>query len=542
MGPHRRNHPQAYRDLGESRDCPHRRRRTGGQAGKGLADQHVRLPDCQGAELLRAAALQGWRRHRCCRCHRPAEPAPGRKAAGPRTAADQPRLSTTRRPGRASPRSGAHSPRTPRSPSSSCACPTAWPINGRRTWPTHCCACALPQRLQWSIAFANCRANATAGGVASRRRARRHPSSRLSPSHAHVQAATSGGRRTMKYRATTTTLVRAEPSQDAQATGSIEKNIELEGTPNREGTWILAERPVAGWVDKADCEEARDAREPVQRDGFVQRCVIAEWTFNAAEGVAPWLVVADYLIARAIIATGIANAGANRQLGCRRPAARDECRMGRLSPAWRRARGRLRAAQTGIIRSARLHGAAFRMHRDARRLSELRVAAGADPGQRSVHTHAARRVPCLSDRQPRSGSRHPGRSCPRARPLHRSGSRAAVGFASPRSTHASGSSRRQGRPNRCRAVRGRRASRARCSIGAGRARDPGAHAGSRSACRRKQRCAVARCRQGRQGARASTSATRGARAPSSTISMPPIFTRSRPRSRRPGAAHSLRIA
>ena len=105
----------------------------------------------------------------------------------------------------------------------------------------------------------------------------------------------------MKYRTTRTTLLRAEPSLDAGDTGSIERNIEFAGTPNPEGTWIRAEKPVVGWVDRGDCEEVPDTREPVQRDGFVQRCVIAEWTFNASEGIAPWVVVADYLIARAIV-------------------------------------------------------------------------------------------------------------------------------------------------------------------------------------------------------------------------------------------------
>ena len=182
----------------------------------------------------------------------------------------------------------------------------------------------------------------------------------------------------MKYRATTTTLVRAEPSQDAQATGSIERNIELEGTPNRESTWILAERPVAGWVDKADCEEAREAREPVQRDGFVQRCVIAEWAFNSSDGIAPWVVVADYLIARAIIATDIANPGpANRSdpVGPLRVSSAEWDDF--LEHGGALAAGYLPADRDHPIRQ--VEGAAFRMHRDARRLSERRVAAGATP-------------------------------------------------------------------------------------------------------------------------------------------------------------------
>jgi len=182
----------------------------------------------------------------------------------------------------------------------------------------------------------------------------------------------------MKYRATTTTSVRAEPSRDAQATGSIEKNIELEGTPNREDTWILAERPVAGWVDKADCEEAREEREPVQRDGFVQRCVVAEWTCNAVDAISPWLVVADYLIARAIIATGIANPGPTHGSDAVGPLRVSSAEWSDfLQHGGVLAEGYLATDRDQPIRQ--VAGAAFRMHRDARRLSELRVAAGATP-------------------------------------------------------------------------------------------------------------------------------------------------------------------
>jgi uncharacterized protein (TIGR02594 family) len=182
----------------------------------------------------------------------------------------------------------------------------------------------------------------------------------------------------MKYRAKTATLVRAEPSENAVDTGSIERNIEFEGAPNPQGTWIHAERPVVGWVDKDDCEEIAGEREPVQRDGFVQRCVIAEWTFNASEGISPWVVVADYLIARAIIETNIENPG---------PAdGSDAVGPLRISSAeWNDflqnggvlAAGYLPAHRDHPIRQ--VDGAAFRMHRDAKRLSELRVAAGKTP-------------------------------------------------------------------------------------------------------------------------------------------------------------------
>ena len=81
---------QARRDLGENRDGPHRRRRPGGQAGKGFAHQHVRLPDRQGEEFLRAAAVQGRCGDGYCRCHRSPEPPVGQQAAGLRKIAAEP--------------------------------------------------------------------------------------------------------------------------------------------------------------------------------------------------------------------------------------------------------------------------------------------------------------------------------------------------------------------------------------------------------------------------------------------------------------------
>ena len=179
----------------------------------------------------------------------------------------------------------------------------------------------------------------------------------------------------MKYRATTTTLVRAEPSEHALDMGSVEKNVEFEGTADPLSAWVHVERPFSGWVARRDCEEVADAREAVERDGFVQRCVIAEWTFNAADGIAPWLVVADYLIARAIIETDIENAG---------PAPGSDA-VGPLrvtSGEWNDFLGNGGVLAAGCTPAQRHHpiaqvdGAAFRMHRDAKRLSELGIAAG----------------------------------------------------------------------------------------------------------------------------------------------------------------------
>jgi uncharacterized protein (TIGR02594 family) len=179
----------------------------------------------------------------------------------------------------------------------------------------------------------------------------------------------------MQYRATTTTLVKAEPAEHAQDTGSIEKNIEFEGAADPLSAWIRVERPCSGWVARRNCEEVLDAREPVARESFVQRCVIAEWTFNAADGIAPWLVVADFLIARAIIETNIENAGPA-------PGSDGVGPLRVTSAEWNdflRNDGVLAAGSTPAQRQhpiAQVDGAAFRMHRDARRLSELGTIAG----------------------------------------------------------------------------------------------------------------------------------------------------------------------
>jgi uncharacterized protein (TIGR02594 family) len=179
----------------------------------------------------------------------------------------------------------------------------------------------------------------------------------------------------MQYRATTTTLVKAEPAEHAQDTGSIEKNIEFEGAADPLSAWIRVERPCSGWVAQRNCEEVLDAREPVARDGFVQRCVIAEWTFNAADGIAPWLVVADFLIARAIIETNIENAGPA-------PGSDGVGPLRVTSAEWNDFLENGGALAAGCLPAHRHHpiaqvdGAAFRMHRDAKRLTELGSAAG----------------------------------------------------------------------------------------------------------------------------------------------------------------------
>ena len=222
----------------------------------------------------------------------------------------------------------------------------------------------------------------------------------------------------MKYRATRATLVRAEPSADADDTGSIEKNIEFAGTPNPEGTWIRAEKPVVGWVDRNDCEEVLDAREPVQRDGFVQRCVIAEWAFNASEGIAPWVVVADYLIARATLKR--ASRIPARPMAPT-PSARCAYRVPSGATSFRTAACSRQAIcpHIGMIRSGRWKAppSACIATSNGERAERGRRQ---DPGQRShVPTLLEVFLAYLCD-SPEAAPRHPGHACARPERAHRS--------------------------------------------------------------------------------------------------------------------------
>ena len=140
-----------------------------------------------------------------------------------------------------------------------------------------------------------------------------------------------------------------------------------------------------------------DAREPVERDGFVQRCVIAEWTFNAADGIAPWLVVADYLIARAIIETGIENAGPAPGSDAVGPLRVTSARMERLSWQRRGAGGGLHAgAQASSDRPGGRRGLSHASRRKAAERAWRRRRQG--HGKRSLHADPAGGAARVPDR------------------------------------------------------------------------------------------------------------------------------------------------
>ena len=66
---------------------------------------------------------------------------------------------------------------------------------------------------------------------------------------------------------------------------------------------------VTGWVIETHCRESEDVRPAVKVDGFIRTCLLTERLFNNLPNVAPWFVAADFVIARALIETGLTNVG-----------------------------------------------------------------------------------------------------------------------------------------------------------------------------------------------------------------------------------------
>jgi uncharacterized protein (TIGR02594 family) len=135
-----------------------------------------------------------------------------------------------------------------------------------------------------------------------------------------------------------------------------------------------------GWVLQADFEPVGAApREPVDPATFVQECMFVERAFNNQPKIAPWFVSADMIIARAIIESGVANAG---------PKFVGSDATGPLqvsSEEWKAflknggplAKDFILSHFDGPYRQIR--GAAYRMHADAAAISEIKTAAGAAP-------------------------------------------------------------------------------------------------------------------------------------------------------------------
>ena len=74
--------------------------------------------------------------------------------------------------------------------------------------------------------------------------------------------------------------------------------------------WLKVSTPEGevGWVFSGDVTEVPDPKPlPVDEAGYVRSALIAEHILNAQAGTGPWFVSADFVIARAIFETDIAN-------------------------------------------------------------------------------------------------------------------------------------------------------------------------------------------------------------------------------------------
>jgi uncharacterized protein (TIGR02594 family) len=66
---------------------------------------------------------------------------------------------------------------------------------------------------------------------------------------------------------------------------------------------------VVGWSLTADLEPSDHDRLQLDQEVFVEECIVVERSFNNLSVTIPWFIAADFLVARAIIETGLINSG-----------------------------------------------------------------------------------------------------------------------------------------------------------------------------------------------------------------------------------------
>lgn len=118
----------------------------------------------------------------------------------------------------------------------------------------------------------------------------------------------------MVYKVLQATALFKEPKLDADIlTALMEGELLTFAGEKQDNTWVKVKHPAVadpGWVQSKDCEEVEAGpRPPVKPEDFVPSCVLAERAVNAQPATAPFFAAADFVIARAIIETGIANVG-----------------------------------------------------------------------------------------------------------------------------------------------------------------------------------------------------------------------------------------
>jgi uncharacterized protein (TIGR02594 family) len=125
----------------------------------------------------------------------------------------------------------------------------------------------------------------------------------------------------MNYRTRQPTPMREKASDAATLVRGLQSKSVLTFLGQKEGAgddeWINVEfKPPGslesdkGWVRLKHCEEiAAPPPEELNQEGFVLACILAQRRLNDLAPTAPWFVAPDFVIARAVIETGITNAG-----------------------------------------------------------------------------------------------------------------------------------------------------------------------------------------------------------------------------------------
>jgi uncharacterized protein (TIGR02594 family) len=123
----------------------------------------------------------------------------------------------------------------------------------------------------------------------------------------------------MAYQTKVLTIVRANPAIDAQVFSVFGPGKVLLATGKKfdsdpANVWFNVVVPPGqgdGWLQGSNVDEVPDPERPeINPEDFVRQCILVERSFNVIPENAPWLVSADFLIARAQIETKLKNLGA----------------------------------------------------------------------------------------------------------------------------------------------------------------------------------------------------------------------------------------
>lgn len=174
------------------------------------------------------------------------------------------------------------------------------------------------------------------------------------------------------------TRLRKSGSADGARIGTIEVGDPMAptGESSEDGLWIKVDLisqsgdRLRGWVQLAETQESDATPPPVEVGAMIETCIDAERTFNSTEKNNPWPIVADYVIARAIVETGIRNAATLLD-------ETDAAGPFQMSSAeWSRFLQERPAAPPFLPHDVnnpimQVWGATYSMHRDAKAISEL---------------------------------------------------------------------------------------------------------------------------------------------------------------------------